>query len=193
MTEQKLLKAAIHAFSRYGYDGSTTKEIARKAGVNESLIIRYFNSKEGLLLECIRRFIETRHGEPLDYPPQRSLEEEIVCNAQANIADMRANTDFYKILFGRSTLDSKLRRKVLEVLPQRGDDRVRSRIERLREAGKVPPHISTDILMFIPFQSLSAIFLATTVFNRDAGEMSAAAMQLVRASVHGLIAGGDKS
>ena len=52
-TKAKLLKAALDIFSKEGYDAATTRSIAKKAGVNESLIHRYFGSKSGLFVALI--------------------------------------------------------------------------------------------------------------------------------------------
>ncbi len=45
---KQILTAATQLFSRQGFDGTTTREIARVAGVNEAIIFRHFTSKEGL-------------------------------------------------------------------------------------------------------------------------------------------------
>jgi TetR/AcrR family transcriptional regulator len=46
--QQKLLEAALKVFSRRGFKGSTTKEIAAAAGVTEAIIFQHFPSKEAL-------------------------------------------------------------------------------------------------------------------------------------------------
>lgn len=53
-TEEALITAACEAFAEMGYEGTTTKTIAEKAGCSEALIQRYFNGKEGLLLAVLR-------------------------------------------------------------------------------------------------------------------------------------------
>jgi TetR/AcrR family transcriptional regulator len=52
---RQLLDAAMELFSRKGYGGATTKEIAAAAGVTEAIIFRHFPSKQALytaVLEC---------------------------------------------------------------------------------------------------------------------------------------------
>jgi TetR/AcrR family transcriptional regulator len=44
----QLLEAALDLFSRKGFDGTTTKEIAAAAGVTEAIIFRHFPSKQAL-------------------------------------------------------------------------------------------------------------------------------------------------
>jgi AcrR family transcriptional regulator len=45
---QQILEVASGIFARKGYQGSTTREIAEEAGVNEALLFRHFPSKENL-------------------------------------------------------------------------------------------------------------------------------------------------
>lgn len=45
---QQILAAAARLFSRQGFDGTTTRQIASAVGVNESIIFRHFASKEQL-------------------------------------------------------------------------------------------------------------------------------------------------
>jgi AcrR family transcriptional regulator len=53
---QEILAAALDTFAEHGYDGSTTREIARRAGVAEGLIYHYFPSKRALLDAMLRRY-----------------------------------------------------------------------------------------------------------------------------------------
>ena len=47
-TKARIMKAARSEFSRYGYQGATVRAIASEAGIDPSMIIRYFESKAGL-------------------------------------------------------------------------------------------------------------------------------------------------
>ncbi len=51
---QRLLEGAARVFARDGIAGSTTREIAREAGVNEVTLFRHFQSKDGLIAAVIR-------------------------------------------------------------------------------------------------------------------------------------------
>jgi AcrR family transcriptional regulator len=48
-----LLEAARDLFSAQGYSGTSTREIAERAGVSETLMFRYFGSKVGLFREAL--------------------------------------------------------------------------------------------------------------------------------------------
>jgi AcrR family transcriptional regulator len=55
-TKDRLLEAGLKTFSRKGYTGATTREIARGAGVAEVTLFRHFSSKEKLFKEVISRY-----------------------------------------------------------------------------------------------------------------------------------------
>lgn len=52
-TRDRLLQAARRRFAVLGYERTTTRDVAADAGVNISLINRYFDSKEGLYVEVL--------------------------------------------------------------------------------------------------------------------------------------------
>src|ERR1700692_237408 len=45
---RQLIEGAIDLFSKKGFGGTTTKEIAAAAGVNEAIIFRHFATKQQL-------------------------------------------------------------------------------------------------------------------------------------------------
>ena len=55
-TRQKILEAGLQLFSKKGYLGATTKEIALRSGVAEVTVFRHFNSKEDLFEEVISTY-----------------------------------------------------------------------------------------------------------------------------------------
>lgn len=55
-TKERILKAGLILFSKKGYLGATTKDIAKKAGVAELTLFRQFSSKERLFEEMINTY-----------------------------------------------------------------------------------------------------------------------------------------
>lgn len=51
-TRQSLLDAATELFAERGYDRTTVRDIATRAGVNQALLFRYFGSKEAVFAEA---------------------------------------------------------------------------------------------------------------------------------------------
>jgi AcrR family transcriptional regulator len=52
-TRLRLLEAARDLFAERGYEATTVRSIAERAGVNQALLFRYFGSKQGLLTEVV--------------------------------------------------------------------------------------------------------------------------------------------
>ncbi|MEL6579425.1 MAG: TetR/AcrR family transcriptional regulator [Cyanobacteria bacterium J06621_12] len=50
-TRTKILKAALQLFAKRGYDGTTTKDLAKSAGVAEGTLFRHFSNKKAILIE----------------------------------------------------------------------------------------------------------------------------------------------
>jgi AcrR family transcriptional regulator len=50
-TREKILKVAQKLFARNGYDGTTTKQLADKAGIAEGTLFRHFTNKKAILVE----------------------------------------------------------------------------------------------------------------------------------------------
>ena len=59
---EQILAAATDLFARQGFQGTTTREIAQRAAVNEAIIFRHFVSKEDLYWAVIEHKCEEARG-----------------------------------------------------------------------------------------------------------------------------------
>jgi AcrR family transcriptional regulator len=59
---QQILEHATELFASQGFEGTTTREIAEAAGVNEAIIFRHFPTKEELYWEVIEKKCRERQG-----------------------------------------------------------------------------------------------------------------------------------
>jgi AcrR family transcriptional regulator len=64
-TRARIIDAALHLFGERGYEGASTRDIAKEAGVNAPALQYYFDGKEGVYLACIELFV-ARVWEHLD-------------------------------------------------------------------------------------------------------------------------------
>ena len=77
-TREAILEAAFETFSQYGYDGTTTRGICDRAGVNVSTLHYYYGDKEQLWLaacDLYHRRIREIIRESADFtaPPEEAL------------------------------------------------------------------------------------------------------------------------
>ena len=54
-TSQKIINAAMELIMEIGYTAATTKDIARRAGVNECTIFRKFGEKKEIVLQAMKQ------------------------------------------------------------------------------------------------------------------------------------------
>ncbi len=66
-TRQRIIDSAIVLFGELGFEGASTRAIARHAGVNTPALQYYFENKEGLYVTCADFLAEESYGwfEPL--------------------------------------------------------------------------------------------------------------------------------
>ncbi len=56
----QIIEVARDLFASHGYEGTTTRELAEKIGINEALLFRHFPSKEDLYWAVLLHMIDTR-------------------------------------------------------------------------------------------------------------------------------------
>ncbi len=115
--QSRILDAAEQAFADHGYAGASLREIVRKAGVNLATVYYYFDSKERLMQEVLRRRFgplreeqrallreaeEKNHGKPL--PLSAILKALLIPPLRLAIAG-NANHEAVKRLIGRIVTD----------------------------------------------------------------------------------------
>src|SRR6187200_2645379 len=76
MTKDKILLAARELFEEKGYDSTSVREIAAKAGVNVALINYHFGSKETLLTDLIEELAAATYVKLTDINKSTSDPEE---------------------------------------------------------------------------------------------------------------------
>jgi AcrR family transcriptional regulator len=57
-TRMRILDAALEAFARYGYDGTSVSKICRRARVTKGGFYHHFPSKQAIFLELLERWLE---------------------------------------------------------------------------------------------------------------------------------------
>lgn len=95
----QLLEVAAHLFATRGVDGTTTKDIARAAGVSPGLLYHYYESKEDLLINVIRHFNElSRFDERVEKFIDMPLEEGLIRIMGEFKEDVAKHKDLFLII-----------------------------------------------------------------------------------------------
>jgi AcrR family transcriptional regulator len=142
-TKDRLLKAALDVFSKSGYDAATTRAIARKARVNESLIHRYFKSKLGLFIALKQEFRENLITQFLVYDESENLQDELLKFMNFRLQYTRKGKKFFKLALSRAILDPKAREDLQSYAKLKPVALV-ERFERFRDRGQIRKNIDLE-------------------------------------------------
>lgn len=147
-SEERLLKAAEETFSRFGFKATTTRMIAKKAGINESLIGRYFEGKLGLFFALIDNHIkEHKHGN-LAYPPQETLLAEVLGFAEARLNEhCTKDSEFFKIVMSQALVDAKFLKMIRERIPNFKETGLEERLLKLQANGKIKKDANIQMII----------------------------------------------
>ncbi len=117
-TKLAIMEAAVDEFTKKGFSGATTKEIARSAGISEGAVFRHFKNKMDILYEIIEKIIPMMGVDTLKQTICECKELEIR-EALQHILENRLEiiwkwSAFVRIIMIESNYDDKLREKYRE-------------------------------------------------------------------------------
>ena len=97
--KEEILNAALELFAKHGVSHTTMQDIAQKAGISKGLIYNYFLSKEDLLNELIKSFID--HLYDFFDPDGDGIltTEEMKYFIEQQVSTYKANIDYWKFLY----------------------------------------------------------------------------------------------
>lgn len=141
---QDILEAALSIFTKKGYNGSTTAEIARAAGVAEGTIFRHFATKKELLIATLKPklldgiiYLDKHHKEA-------SPEEFFRCFLKNRLALIKENDALFRFMFAEAQYHREVKEALFKVIFEQGVKIVKPWYEMGVERGDFRP------LPFIP-------------------------------------------
>jgi AcrR family transcriptional regulator len=176
-TREKIMKAATVSFAAKGFEGTSTRDVARKAKVNEITIFRLFKNKQDLYLQILDRKMGLGVPEWLDKVLRSPADPEITVPALAERLEKVFDTAFLRLFFYTALEKPELLRKrygsslgsLYKVLGRHIREQTQS--ESLREID--PMLMGRALVGMIAYQRiLSELLGGTGPFKAD-GETSA--------------------
>jgi AcrR family transcriptional regulator len=151
--QRSILEAAILLFAAKGYNGTTTNEIAKQAGVAEATIFKHYRSKKGLLLRLVVPAI-AKFASPFilnsavkileqERPIEQILEELI----QDRVHLVEKNWDIFRIIIVESLFHPELREAIQKHVAKRVFSVVSDKVDHLKERGKIRKDLPTHVLI----------------------------------------------
>ena len=143
-----IVSAALGLFAREGFSGTTTRRIARAAGVSEALVFKHFPNKESLYRAILKTKIrDAERALPLDTSLLELSDEEFLFRIATHVMSRVDADDAFCRLLLRSALDGHdLARKFHKARVQKVlsliERRIRKRYSRRGTRGTVDPALA---------------------------------------------------
>ena len=144
---ERLLDAAAAVFARDGIAASTTREIARAAGVNEVTLFRLFQSKQNLLMAALEREFAPLPAEAMKSPATETDLSEIVRDyASSYAAGLSRTLPLKRVLIGEIQLFREHELKVIRGMLEPTRRQLIARLRSARQAGLAREDTNPDIV-----------------------------------------------
>jgi AcrR family transcriptional regulator len=100
-TRKKIVAAALQLFNAKGYDATTTKQIAKKAGIAEGTVFNYFETKDDIALHFFEQEVDHAIAAVRSKPSlrKRPLEEKLFALIQSQIEFLTPHEKFIGAAF----------------------------------------------------------------------------------------------
>ena len=162
LAKEKIIKAAITEFALKGLDGARVDEVARRSGVNKTLLYQYVGNKDDLFtaaLEAAYQSIRERQREFL----ARQMDPETGVRQLVHLlmSIWVEHQDYGKLLASENFHGGKhvKRSKLIGAMYQQIVDALTDLLKRGAEQGVFRPNID-PVDLYISISSLSAYYVA---------------------------------
>ncbi len=180
-TRSRILLAAREIFALKGTRGTTTREVADRAGVNEATLFRHFGTKQTLLHEMLQHYcIGAEFLETLFAGLSGTLEEQLLSLGHASIERIKAREDLIRVSLAEQVSDPDA-----SALTWRGPQDAHALLREFMRKGVEQGELKGDPAgMARVFMSLFfAYVLARKVWDDGRGDTPAARDDAVRTCV----------
>ena len=148
---ERTIDAALQVFGEKGFTGSTTREIAKRARVNEVTIFRLFKSKRALYAAAItERSPVIEISKRVEIEGALTTDDLMFQNIKTVLSLLRDNKHLFMVMLGDVWRQSKAKAIIREVSIQRGIEFVTGFVDAQMKAGrlrKVDPKIAARAIM----------------------------------------------
>ena len=169
-TAEKILLAARSLFVENGFSATSISEIAKKAGINQSLIYHHFNNKQDLWKKVKEHVLEG-YGQfqPFVFKAETTLRDFLVhiVNQRANLYEN--NPDLARIMLWQRLEDSN---QSLKGGTYASPDEWKEAITTLQQQGKMCANLDPDIIIALIVHAVTGIYLYPSPLFQDADKRS---------------------
>jgi AcrR family transcriptional regulator len=149
-TRDKILKAAQKLFARNGYDGTTTKELAEKAGIAEGTLFRHFTNKKAILIEVATQGWIDLLTDLLTELSEMASYEAISQVMHKRMLRLGDNYDMMRVCFMEVQLHQDLRERIQSEVVEKMTDVAEAFFQTAMERGvyrKMNPRVIAQVFL----------------------------------------------
>jgi AcrR family transcriptional regulator len=190
-TQKRILTAAVETFIERGYSGAATSEIARRAGVAEGTIFRYYKTKQELLIGTVSPLLHSlvapmasqRIREVLS-APYPTFEAFLRALAAERVHFFRSNPSLVRLFIQELPFQPELRARFLETIHEAVLPAASEVIRRFQREGQLvhlpAPTIARMVASVFMGYVLPRVFLDSEVPSDDVKEIDAMVRMLTK-------------
>jgi AcrR family transcriptional regulator len=161
-----LLRAATDALNELGFQSATTREIARRACVNEVTLFRHFRTRSDLVRTVIRETLKTEAAFLEQYPfDEENLYHGLSDYVNAYVAVVQRRETLARIVIGEGhLLPADIQEMIVEVVgPVK--ERIAGWLRRAQQNGLVRPEIDPMAAVEVLRDALQSAVLRWSTFG----------------------------
>lgn len=189
--QARILAAAIEVFAAKGYAGSSTSEIAQRAGVAEGTIFRHYRTKKDLLVSIVTPammrmmapFVIRGFGSVLD-GEHDSFELFVRRMIDNRIEFVTRNKRLFRIVVQELPFHPEMREQFKTIILSQVMARVTVLVEKFREQGKIAALPAPTVARLIASTLIGYVLMRLTMADDpawdDAAEREATVSFLVK-------------
>src|SRR5215211_9115072 len=119
---EQILKTALSLFAAQGFDATSTRQIAKEAGIAEGLIFHYFPTKASLLTAILANRLESRRAFRSELRPLledaggKTAPEVLLAVASGWLATLRRDEEIIVVLFTTAQTNPEVREAWQELI-----------------------------------------------------------------------------
>lgn len=165
-TQDAIVEAAYNLFSRKGFGGTTTREIAESAGVSELTLFRHFQNKLNLLGQVmIQHATVAKLEKVLEETQKRSFEEGFHYFAQVFLTLLEEKYPMIRLMIIEATANPELK-TLVGPIPVKLRQALVTHLRRGINEGRVREDLDLELVA----QSFLWIFLSYVMTRSDVGQ-----------------------
>ena len=147
-TRQRLLEGAARVFARAGIAGSTTRAIAREAGVNEVTLFRHFQTKDRLIAAVVgenfgMQAVQAQQPAPA---PDSDLRSDLTEHARRYEHLLKENLPLIRTMIGEIHHHADHERQVFKAIFRPLRESLVARLSAARNEGGPPDAAEPEVL-----------------------------------------------